>query len=259
MIIMKDENNNYVGILIFFAMITVLVIVGSTFVYIDKKNKLNEKKYEDKTVIVNDKKKQDKDKDFIYYNNIDSINDDSIEYKTPVINLNSDDATLVNEKLAELINEQVNNLIKIETEEDISICPNKNLGDIKSGMIYDYTIYNFEEYITLSIEEKSYDCSNGYGKTNSLSSYTFNVLTGKLIKSDELLSIYNITATEMINKMENNLSDNENETIDVDETINELKENSTYTIFIDESGNLVVKCIVKTNLVDYNDIINLSE
>ena len=43
--------------------------------------------------------------------------------------------------------------------------------------------------------------------------------------------------------------------IKIDETLNELKINDTYVIYISETKKLVVKYIVKTNSVDYNDVI----
>jgi hypothetical protein len=105
--------------------------------------------------------------------------------------------------------------------------------------------------------ESNYSC--GESQISKISSYTFDVSTGKLISFDDLLKEYGLTYTEVLNKINSNLEENQvDDNIKIENTLNELKENNTYIVYISNEGSLVVKYIVKTNSVDYNDVIEFN-
>jgi len=256
---MKDENSNYLGFVCFFLLIVAIVITGSVILYKSRESKLIDKSTSSNKNVLNDKMKLEKEEDFIYYiDELDSGNS-SVVYKKAVINLNSDDAKEVNEIIEKLIDKSKESVILAGTEE--TVCENGSKEFSYSSL--DYNVYLYEEYITLVVTENMYTCTDDLSKINKIHSYTFNMLTGKRISYDDLLSKYDITYTEVLDKIKNHLEKQQTiiegvPTIKVEETINELKENETYIIYHSETKKLVVKYIVKTNSVDYNDIIELN-
>jgi hypothetical protein len=246
---MKDEYHNYLGCAIFFFSIVIIVVLGSVTLYLNSKNKTNVSSLNDYTTVQSEKNKIDKEKDFIYYT--DSKEEAGLTYKKAVINIESDDALNVNSILSDLFIEASSS---VSTTSD-TVCEDGE--SISSAKSLDYATYSYSKYSTITIMESNYSC--GESQISKISSYTFDVSTGKLISFDDLLKEYGLTYTEVLNKINSNLEENQvDDNIKIENTLNELKENNTYIVYISNEGSLIVKYIVKTNSVDYNDVIEFN-
>ncbi len=255
---MEDESKNILGFGIFFFIIVLIVVFGSGLLFFTTQNKKNEKKTnENQEIVLSDKKKIDKSKDFIYFKGEEMVSESlSIVNKYPVINLESESANNLNKELMEYVDRIKNTLQRIESP-DVS-CAFGNYDNIYQTKYLDYNIYSHKEYITLFIRESNYNCDNGISIYNNVRSYTFNVLTGERINTSDLLEKYNTTLTLVIDSIRNYLNNSqviidEEPSIKIDETIDNLKEQFTYAIYIDDYGDLNLNFVVKTNSVDYND------
>lgn len=255
---MKEENNSYIGFALFFFLIAILVAIGSFILYFNKINFNNDQDDTNLEVKLSDKLKENKQEDFIYFTAIENIStQNSLTYKKANINLKSDDAESVNEKLDDMYNKALTSVKKANNEENIC----NNSSEIYEAAILDYASYSYNKYITLLITENLYNCTDEIEKPSKVTSYTFDTTTGKLISQEDLLKLFNLTYTEALQIIEEHLeslSSTDENNILVDETMNKLKENETYTIFISETNHLAVKYIVKTNSIDYNDTIELN-
>lgn len=255
---MKEENYSYIGFACFFFFIVIIVMVGSFILYRNNSVKLDD---ENATQInINEKIKEDKTKELVYYTLEESASETlNLNYKKANININSDDAKTVNEELNKIYDEALSSIKKSNNTE--LIC--ESGSDIYSAISLDYAVYNYEDYITLLVAENNYSCSDGVFKPYKLHAYTFNINNGNIVSDEELITKYGLTYTKILEKIESHLNSQQTvidgiENINIGETLNKLKANETYAIYISETKKLVVKYIVKTNSVDYNDIIELN-
>lgn len=260
---MNEESSNYLGFGLFFFLIVLIVLFGSILLFWNVQSKRNEKKINSNSeVIVSDKNKQDKTKDFIYFTEEETISEElNIIHKIPIVNLNSEDANNVNKEMREYANSIKTTLQKVNEEENV--CSEESDGNIYQTKFLDYAIYTYQEFITLVVRESFYSCASGISTSSYVKSYTFNVLTGKKLDFKSLLSKYNTTMTRVLEQMQNSLDEaqsiiEEVPNIAIEETINSLKEQETYILYIDEFGDLVINYVVKTNSVDYNDTITIN-
>lgn len=257
---MKEENYSYLGFGCFFFFIVIIVIIGSVILYNGRFSDLNKNGSEGIGITINDKKKKDKDKDFVYFSMEDTVSESlNLTYKKATINLDSSEAEEVNKELEKIYDNVVATIKKSNSTDNVC----ENDSDLYSADYLEYVIYSNEEYITLLVTESSYSCSDELMKPQKIMAYTFNVLNGKRVTDVNLLDKYNITYTEVINKIEEQLNNNQTivndvSNIKIEDTLNELKINDSYVIYISDTKKLVVKYIVKTNSVDYNDIIELN-
>lgn len=246
---MRDEKANYIGFILFFLSIVLIVVVGSVTLYSVRNNEINKKKIVNDEVVVTDKLKKDKNKDFIYYSDREEINKDlNIYYTYPIINIDSSVASNLNNNLKSNAIEAKNNIIKNEE------------GNIIEANTLEYTNYIYQEYLSILVNKNLY--KDEKTTLQEINSYTINLITGEEVTYEELLKEFGFTYTEVIDLIKENLEanqtyDGEVANIKIDETINLLKDNNTYNIYINENGKLTVKYIVKTNNIDYNDIIIL--
>lgn len=246
---MRDEKANYIGFILFFLSIVLIVVVGSVTLYSVRNNEINKKKIVNDEVVVTDKLKKDKNKDFIYYSDREEINKDlNIYYTYPIINIDSSTANNLNNILKNNALEAKNNITKNEE------------GNIIEAKTYEYTNYIYQEYLSILVNKSLY--KDEKTTLQEINSYTINLITGEEVTYEELLKEFGFTYTEVIDLIKENLEanqtyDGEVANIKIDETINLLKDNNTYNIYINENGKLTVKYIVKTNNIDYNDIIIL--
>ncbi len=257
---MKEENNSYIGFALFFFLIVVIVAFGTFVIFLNKSEVSNSNDTE--KVLLNDKikKDKDKDKDYIFYDSEEVISDDySLTLKRANININTEDAHEVNETLDNVYMQALKEMKKANSQD--RICENNS--DLYSASILDYATYYYDKYITLLVTENGFSCQEDIERPLKVYSYTFDGTTGKLLNINDLLKNFDLTYTEVIEKIENSLNNNQTviddtPQIQIEETLNKLKENENYTIYISETNKLVVKYIVKTNSIDYNDIIELN-
>lgn len=252
---MKEENNSYLGFALFFFFIVILIFTGSFLLYYNQKIKITKEPNEGVKVVLTDKLKENKEEDFIYYSPSEMIAEDlQISYKKAFINLNSEDAKEVNALLDELYSNALTTIKR--PNEETFIC--ENGSTIYEAKIIDYASFYYDKYITLLVTENNYTCTEEIEESVKVHSYTFDGTTGKRINQGDLLNVFHLTYTEFLQKLENHLQSTIEDAAIITETLNKLKENETYTIYISETNKLTVKYIVKTNSVDYNDIIELN-
>lgn len=258
---MQENDSNYLGFGLFFFLIVLIILVCSMLLFLNVRNKNQEKIITDTNeVVVSDKNKKDKSKDFIYFIDEETMSEElNLIYKMPVINLNSEDANRINEEIKSYATQIKGTLEK----GDSSKCYYEEPNDIFKTDYLDYAIYTYQEYVTLLIRESNYSCQNGFSSSSKVKSYTFDVLSGHLLSMDALLSKYDMTLTNVLEQIRNNLN-NEQTIVDgipnikIEETINDLKPQETYVIYVDEFGDLILNYVVKTTSLDYNDTITIN-
>ncbi len=251
---MEEESSNYLGFGLFFFLIVLIILLGSIFIFFNVRSKNTVASYEG-TEQISDQLKKDKEKDYIYFKEDEIISEAlNILYKVPVINLKSEEANAINNELKTYTSGVKNTLQK----GDLQQC--YETSDIYKTNYLDYAVYSYQEYVTLLIRESEYNCEVGFSSTSKVKSYTFNVLSGKVLSFQDLLQKYDTTLTKVVEQIRIKL--NEDQTIieeipniKIEETINQLKAQETYVLYIDEFGDLLLNYVVKTNSVDYNDTI----
>ena len=259
---MREESNAYLGFGCFFLFILGIVIVGSLLLYQSKKEKLEGQTFYEEQDVKHENKKVDQTKDFIYYEEEEVISQElSFVYKYPVVNLNSEDARKVTAIIKDLVDQKKASLLRIDAKpEDVS-CTTST--DIYQAEIVDFGVFSYENYITLVVYVSPYSCESGLSTIVEMQSYIFDVTTGELVSNEELLKKYRTTLAEVKLLIREDLMENQTYVegipyILIDETITSFKENVNTILYMDESGELVMKYVVKTNGVDYNDTISIS-
>jgi len=203
--------------------------------------------------------KIDKDKDYIYYINEEVISEKAeIFYKDVVINLNTQEVLT---KTLEKENKVYKSTI-LYIKDKPSL--NKDLIVYNKDGLYalnfrEYKTYEFEEYVSLVINDYNYTCFDDttFDKTKS---YVFNVNNGSLMTEDEILKMYNQTLDNIKEDIRIYL-ETEQTTVDEVELIKiyETLENFTnYSLYINDYGKLYISYLVKTSQVDYNEIMEVN-
>lgn len=253
---MKDDNSNYLGFAGFFLVIVFLVLLGSIFLYLGKKNNQSNNINKENSLL-SSKIKDDQKQDYIYFSDEKTVSDSlPLTYKKAIINIKSDDAKSLNKKLTEKYNNAFKTVIN---KDDNHQCVNES--DIFNSLVIDYTTYYYEGFITLLIRESDYSCNRTINNMPSkIESYTFDGNAGNLIEQEKLLEKFALDQNKVKEIIKNRLYElkTNDESINIDNIINNLKINETYCIYISEEKELVVNYIVKTGTESYNDIIELN-
>lgn len=255
---MEETAKNKFMAIVFFGFIIALIIGGY---FLTKQVKTGRKE----NIVVSKEKgeeiKIDKNKDYIYFENEETINEEpDITYKDAIINLKS----------AQVIN----NTLKNENEilrNSITYLKDQTLDDTKTLMfpevlIYqakarDYELYKTNKYMTLLINNYDFDCYKGVLITG-LKSYIVSIEKGAILSKEEIYQLFNINDETLIALVNDNLNANqliENgvEVINIDLTLNNLFNDDNYAFYID-NNELYFSFIVKSNLIDYNENIKVS-
>jgi len=175
--------------------------------------------------------KIDKDKDYIYFINEEVISEKAeIFYRDVVINLSTQETLTETLKKENRIYKNTIKYIKdTEVLEDIIVY---NKDGLYALNFREYTVYEFEEYISLVVDDYNYTCFDDttFAKTKS---YIFNIKNGKLLTENEILKLYNKNMNKIKEQIKEYLNeeqtvfDNE-ELIKIDETINDFNNYSLY-------------------------------
>ena len=64
-----NDNNNFLGVGLFFLFIVGIIVVGSLGIYFSTRQKTEQMSNTDETVLLEDQYKEDKSKDLIYFEN----------------------------------------------------------------------------------------------------------------------------------------------------------------------------------------------
>lgn len=253
---MEEKNKAVIGGILFLLLILFIGVGG--YIYTFKNNK--HKEIINKIDVITDEYKKDKTKEYIYYTDENVISKElQIVYKTPVINLYNTQTNAIANELAQDNEKMISEIKKISTTENTT--GNEitfNTDDIYSATYRNYEDYQYNEYISLVITDVYYDCFKGINDYPNIKSYIFDVKNNERISNLDILSKYNITLTDLKEKIKNKLNeeqtvDNEVETIKIEETINNI-DDGNYGLYVDNTGNLVIKYIVKSNQMNYNEI-----
>lgn len=251
---MEENLKSKLGFAFFFFIVISLLIGG----YIYTKYTINEKnmkKIEKEKEVID--YRIDKDKDYIYFKNEETISEEGeIHYKDVVINLNTQE--VLNESL-EKENKMYKESIKYIKDQELlsDEIVKYNYDGIYSLKFRDYSSSEFGKYLSLVINEYNYSCFDNVEFIRSIS-YVFNKEDGSLITSDDLLNMYNTNIDILKDKVKEYITSKQSvvdgvELIKIDDTVNNLE----YSLFINEFGKLSISFLVKTNLVDYNEVMEV--
>ena len=253
---MEERNKAIIGCILFIIIVLTIGIGGYIYAFRNDNHK-TEKELQEKTIT--DNKKESK-KDLIYFENERKLSEElGINYKDVIINLNNSQATAINNQIKSENDELYNSVKKIsETTNDTGNTILYDTDDIYSATIRDYQVYKKDNYISIVISDTSYDCFKGVHDSLNVKSYVFDVSANERLSNIDILNKYNTslsTVKEKIkNKLEKNQSSNpENGSIKIDETIENLSNDDSYGLYIDESGDLIIKYIVKSDNLNYNE------
>ena len=257
---MEENLKNKYGFWVFFIIVFLLGVGG--YFFTDYVINMDDKKTGD---VSNNKEiidyRIDKEKEYIYFTNEEVISDSDeaeIYYKDVVINLSTQEG-LTNQLKKE--NEIYKNNIKYLddgeylSEELITY----NFNNLYSLTFREYDTYQYNDYVSLVINEHNYSCFDliTFIETKS---YIFNIKNGKLMEEKEILSLYNTTIEKIKENIKIHLEEeqeivDEVELIKIEDTINNL--DGKYSLYIDNYGNLYISFLVKTTQVDYNEIMEV--
>lgn len=200
----------------------------------------------------------DKTKDYVIYSNIEEVMEDSAIYMQD-ININLSCAKLTNETLNKEMDEIRKSVVytkDVTLDENVEY--NENEEGIYSVDFRDYLEFEYEQYISIVVEDYTYDILN-LQTAKGIKSFVFDKYEDIIISSSELLEKYNVTLDDVKAKIKTNLTASQESiegepVIKIDETINELN----YAVFVNKTGNLEVYYLVKSTNSDYYDNIVLS-
>ncbi|NMA51031.1 MAG: hypothetical protein GX951_04195 [Mollicutes bacterium] len=241
------ENNKY-KIIFVFIIFVVIIIGGFILTQISIKEK-NEKDSPQKMVQKEEVTdiRIDKTKDFIYFTNETLIGDNlDIGYKDIVFNFKEDS------NLANTLNDETINLKETVKKQG------NELGGISYAEYKTYEIYEYDNYLSLVVSYYKYDKESLVIPINS-KTYNFNKNNGFIINNNDLLGLFQIDETKMVNNTKKYIEGlallRTDIKIDVNQTMNLLKE---YPLYINKIGKLNVRVLVKNDQNDYNEDVVLS-
>lgn len=201
--------------------------------------------------------KIDKDKDYIYFINKETISEGAeIFYQDVVINLDTQtNLTETLEKENKIYKNNIKYLSDIELLSEELI--NYNFDNLYALTFRNYKVYEYNNYVSLVIDLHNYSCFD-LNTFISTKSYIFDTSTGILLSNEDVLNIYKLNIDLIKEKIRTRLNETQQvvediELIKIDETINELN----YSLFINEYGKLNISYLVKTTQVDYNDVMEV--
>ena len=258
-----DNTKNTVGLIIFIIIILLFTVGGYFFM----RYMLDdfEKKSSDKDVITEIKEiRIDDTKDYIYYENTsDILHEEHIEKQDVIINIKGFEN--INEQLANELASYDDEQVTLDevTLSDGTTCTNES--NLYSFPYREYEDTVFNDYISLVINDFTYNCVNG-SRIENIKGYVIDKNTGEVISPEELLTRFEITEDDIIEKVRKRLNDTQvldgdTQVIDIEGTISDLR-NGEYSIVkslsISKTGDLVINFIVKSNRINYNDSIELN-
>lgn len=197
----------------------------------------------------------DKTKDYVYYTNEEEILEDSGAYYRDIhINLSS--GKLTSETLNNEMAEIRRSIIRVH---EVTLDPNVEYTENEEGIysmdIREYQEYEYEQYVSILVEDYKYDILNLQTPAD-IKAYVFDKYEDNLISSAELLEKYDLTLDDVKEKIKTKLTSDEStvEGIKIEETVNVLN----YAVYINEIGKLEVTFLVKSTNGNYYDNIELS-
>lgn len=252
-----ERRRDFIGSIIFVGFIFVLIVGGyfaTKYLTSDDAKKQIEKSEHNKI-------KADGSKDFVYYENEETICEDpDIVFKDIVINVKN--AGTINEILKNE-NDAIRSSVKKISESEVD--PSREIlykdGDIFSSKERNYAYYESSKYLSIVITDGDFDCYTGSQITN-VKTYNFNMANGKQLSNETILGFHSLTIDQVKEKISAKLQADQTEfgeesIINVEETLNNITlENAA--LYYNKTGKLLISIIVKTNQDSYNDTIELN-
>ena len=238
---METYKKNKMSFILFVIFIIGLIVGGYYLITAKKNNNLAN----DTTTNVNIKK--DKNKDYIYLTDNTCLSTSlQICYPTINININTQEASDLQDKLNEQMKNLDRNYIKISeintTDKEILYYDD----DIYSANVIDYNYYFSSKTVSLSVTSYRY-YATGDMEDLTQEIYNFSVEKGNILSNTELLSLYGYDMEDIINKIKEN------------EKLNEINDNlkNSIKIIVDDNDNFIVNYIVTTGENSYNNSITI--
>ena len=258
-----DNTKNVVG-LIFFIIILLLFAVGGYFFMNYMLDDFSKESNDDNGITELREIRIDATKDYIYYeNNEDILPEEHIEKQDVIINIKGFEN--INESLEQELAAYDEEMVSIDeaTIPEGEVCTNE--ANLYSFPYREYQDTVFGDYISLVINDFTYNCVNG-NRIENIKSYVIDKNTGELITEEELLSDFGITEEEILTQIRERLNDTQvldegTQVIDIDGTISDIQNGEYGTVkslSISKTGELVINFIVKSNVINYNDSIELN-
>lgn len=240
-------NDKNIKTIIAFIIVLIIIIVGGFFIVSNnKKNKSNidySKASDTKRV-----PKKEIDKEYIYYKNEVELSEElQLKFKDVVINIDSTDATNLEQELnnkmdtvrSSLKKQSELNYKEEDTEEETG-----NDDDIYSVDMIDYEAVESNKYISLTVSEYSYNVVNGISD-KKYSYYVFDLTSGNIMQTKDIMKKEDITDQEIRKKIRDYI--NNDESVDIDLTLN-----NPYYLTIAKNGTVILNIIVNSNNINYN-------
>ena len=234
----KEEKN--LGSIILFIIILLIIGVGGYFII----SKINNKEDNINEPVEIKSIKKDESKDFVYFINEQVLSEhNELTYKDIVININTEDATKVENNLNNQMASIKNNVTKI-SETDIDTTNMVLEDDIYEAEMIDYDIVQTSNYLSISVNNYVYRLETE--ATNSkLEYYVFDLATGKLLSNRDILTKEEKTDLDIRTKIREYISNDEE--VDIDATLNQ-----EYSLSISKRGKIIINTVVKTDTLNYN-------
>lgn len=258
-----DNTKNVVG-LIFFIIILLLFAVGGYFFMNYMLDDFSKESNDDNGITELKEIRIDATKDYIYYENIEDIlHEEHIEKQDVVINIKGFEN--INESLAQELASYDEEMLSIDgaTIPEGEVCTNE--ANLYSFPYREYQDTVFGDYISLVINDFTYNCING-SRIENIKGYVIDKNTGEIITEEQLLSDFGITEEEILTQIRERLNDTQvldegTQVIDIEGTISDIQNGEYGTVkslSISKTGELVINFIVKSNVINYNDSIELN-
>lgn len=245
-------EKNKIGF-IFFSIILLVIVVGGFVLMKQSENSDNTNTTFIKKLTKEEEKeiRLDTEKDYIYFTDTDKLVEElDITYQT--INFNFDGVSSIEDKLNNE-NKELKDTVKYD--DTLETDAYDKLTYAKYSI---YTVYTYDSYISLIVDYYEFNQEDLITYTGGCT-YIFNKNTGSIISNEELLKTYNLTESDVLDKIKDYVEDQnllkDNEELDSDATIENI---DTLALYVDKIGRLTASVLVKSDQKDYNDSVILS-
>ena len=244
---MNKEERNF-GSILLFVIIILAIAIGGYYLIHNNNNQQEQPPQEEIQTITNNIKK-DNNKEYIYFTNEQTLSDKlELIYKDINININSDEATNLEQELNTKMSNIKNKVIKYsDTTQEIPV--ELITDNIYQAEMIDYTFNATSKYLCLITNNYTYTAGtaeSGRGIQDSIIKYyVFDLKDGHILTTKDILNKEKLTDQEIRGKIREYLNNTEN--VDIDTTLS-----GEYQLGINNKGNILINIIVKTNDIDYN-------
>lgn len=237
------KNRNEQGLVTFIGFIILVIVLGVLGYLLINRPQEEVKETEEEKVY----KRIDDSKDFVYYTNEEVLSEEgNLVYKDIVINLDSDNARTVENKL----NKDMQSIRGLYTKISDDVDKNSiiyNYDDIYEAKMIDYNVYSSDNYLTINVVSYNFNANLGV-VDEQLSYYVFDKYSGRELNNQDIMKNESLMTDKIRAVIYDYIKDIDN--VDIDVTMN-----NEYKLTYNEFGKVVVNIIVKLGDLTYNDSI----